>query len=202
MSSSVTESASSASSDVDFDDYGEFGYQLEQEYTEEELRQMEEAASAQRREIENSPRQNDTNWCSCSKCISLPLPSECLCCHEFSLFDGQLEPSDCITDNTNFRTVCLNPVVLETSYISFLRYKRHRGRPPDVLTNRQSRYMAYRQFVCWVRKGQPLGKKYRVTLPACVVKTIREEFRHQMEIMKVLKSVHVKVIYQILTSLK
>ena len=73
-------------------------------------------------------------------------------------------------------TVCLNPVVLETSYISFLRYKHHRGRAPDVLTNRQSRLMAYRQFVCWVRKGQPLGKKYRVTLPACVVKTIREEF--------------------------
>jgi hypothetical protein len=41
------------------------------------------------------------------------------------LSGGQLEPSDCITDNTNFRTVCLNPVVLETSYISFLRYKRH-----------------------------------------------------------------------------
>ena len=154
MSSSGTESDSSASSDVDFDDYGEFGYQLEPEYTEEELRQMEEAASAQRREIENNPRQNDTNWCSCSKYISLPLLSECLCCHEFSLFDGQLEPSDCITDNTNFRTVCLNPVVLETSYISFLRYKRHRGRAPDVLTNRQSRLMAYRQFVCWVIKGQ------------------------------------------------
>jgi hypothetical protein len=68
-------------------------YQLEAEYTEEELRQMEEAASAQRREIENNPRQNDTNWCSCSKCTSLPLPSECLCCHEFSLFDGQLEHS-------------------------------------------------------------------------------------------------------------
>ena len=45
MSSSGTESDSSASSDVvDFDDYGEFGYQLEPEYTEEELRQMEEAA--------------------------------------------------------------------------------------------------------------------------------------------------------------
>ena len=120
MSSSGTESDSSASSDVYFDDYGEFGYQLEPEYTEEELRQMEEAASSQRREIENNPRQNDTNWCSYSKCISLPLPSECLCCHAFSFFDGQLESSDCITDNTNFRTVCLNPVVLETSYISFL----------------------------------------------------------------------------------
>jgi hypothetical protein len=43
------------------EEYGEFGYQLEPEYTEEELRQMEEAASAQRREIENNPRQNDTN---------------------------------------------------------------------------------------------------------------------------------------------
>jgi hypothetical protein len=53
-----------ASSDVDFDDYGVFGYQLEPEYTEEELRQMEEAASAQRREIENNPRQNDTNLIS------------------------------------------------------------------------------------------------------------------------------------------
>jgi hypothetical protein len=50
----------SASSDVDFDDYGEFGYQLEPEYTEEELRQMEEAANTQRREIENNPRQNDS----------------------------------------------------------------------------------------------------------------------------------------------
>jgi hypothetical protein len=117
MSSSGTESDSSASSDVDFDDYGEFSYQLEPEYTVEELRQMEEAASAQRRQIENNPRRNDTNWCSCSKCISLPLPSECLCCHEFSLFDGQLDSSDCFTDNSNFRTICLHLVVLETSYI-------------------------------------------------------------------------------------
>ena len=50
----------SASCDVHFDDYGMFGYQLEPEYTEEELRQMEEAASAQRREIENNPHQNNT----------------------------------------------------------------------------------------------------------------------------------------------
>jgi type II secretory pathway component PulC len=53
-----------ASSDVDFDDYGVFGYQVEPEYTEEELRQMEEAASTQHREIENNPRQNDTNLIS------------------------------------------------------------------------------------------------------------------------------------------
>ena len=51
MSSSGTESDSSATSDVDFDDNGEFGYQLEPEYREEELGQMEEATSAQRLEI-------------------------------------------------------------------------------------------------------------------------------------------------------
>jgi hypothetical protein len=61
----------SASSDVDFDDYGVFGYQLEPEYTEEELRQMEEAASAQRRQIENNPRQNDTNFISTDTFIHL-----------------------------------------------------------------------------------------------------------------------------------
>jgi hypothetical protein len=37
---------------------------FEPEYTEEELGQMEEAASAQHREIENNPRQNDTNLIS------------------------------------------------------------------------------------------------------------------------------------------
>ena len=56
MSSSGTESDStSASSDVDFDDYGEFGYQLGPEYTEEEHRKMEEAASVQRREMREQP---------------------------------------------------------------------------------------------------------------------------------------------------
>ena len=44
MSSSGTESDSSASSDVDF------GYQLEPEYTEEELRQMECPTSGNRKQ--------------------------------------------------------------------------------------------------------------------------------------------------------
>jgi hypothetical protein len=34
---------------------------------------MEKVAIAHRREIENNPRQNDTNWWPCSKCISHPL---------------------------------------------------------------------------------------------------------------------------------
>ena len=36
--------------------------------------------------------------------------------------------------------------------------------------------MAYRQFVSWVRRGQPLGRKFRIVLPACVVNKIRQTF--------------------------
>jgi hypothetical protein len=51
MSSSGTESDSSASSDVDFDDYGEFGYQLEPEYTEEEFKQTTRVEQNKSKEI-------------------------------------------------------------------------------------------------------------------------------------------------------
>ena len=180
MSSSDVDSApslnSSFSSIDDIATNGIEGYQLEPEYTEAELQQIEDVANARRQEIKQNPRKNNTNWCLCTNCVSLPLPSECLCCHEFSLFEGNLESGACITDNADFRLICLNRVVLQTSYVSFLRYKRYRGRAPDELTNTQSRLMAYRQFVCWVRKGKPLGKKIRVILPSCVVRTIRNEF--------------------------
>ena len=36
--------------------------------------------------------------------------------------------------------------------------------------------MAYRQFLCWVRRGQPLDKKKRVVLPSCVVSKIWKTF--------------------------
>lgn len=36
--------------------------------------------------------------------------------------------------------------------------------------------MAYRQFINWVRRGQPLGKKFRVVIPSCVVTKIRKTF--------------------------
>ena len=41
---------------------------------------------------------------------------------------------------------------------------------------RQSRFMAYRQFINWVRRGQHLGKKIRVVIPSCVVTKIRGAF--------------------------
>ena len=133
MSSFTTESDSDSST-PDFFEIGQLGYQYEPEYIEEEIAQMETERQAERLEIENNPRRNNTDWCSCSRCISMPLPSECLCCQEFHLLEEAIEHGHCVTENTDFRTVCLNPVVLTTSYVSFLRYKRRRGRAPDELT--------------------------------------------------------------------
>ena len=41
---------------------------------------------------------------------------------------------------------------------------------------RQSRLVAYRQFICWMLRGEKLGKGRRVVIPSCVVKTIRKAF--------------------------
>ena len=144
LESESSDSVSSSQSETNFDECGQFGYILELEYTEEELQQIEAEENSRQQDIINNPRKVDTNWCSCTNCIVMPLPAECFCCHEFTLFDQKMKLGECVTENTDFRIVCLNPVVLETSYISFLRYKRHRGRAPDVLTQSQSRLMAYR----------------------------------------------------------
>ena len=41
---------------------------------------------------------------------------------------------------------------------------------------RQSRLTAYRQFVCWMWKGERLGKGIRVVIPSYVVLAIRNRF--------------------------
>ncbi|CAG2240451.1 unnamed protein product [Mytilus edulis] len=83
-----TNSGSSPSREVAFDEYGQFGYALEPEYTEEELHEMEAAESSRNQDILSNPRHFNTDLCSCTKCIVMPLLTECLCCHEFTLFDG------------------------------------------------------------------------------------------------------------------
>ncbi|CAG2215154.1 POMT [Mytilus edulis] len=65
-----TNSGSSPSREADFDEYGQFGYALEPEYTEEELHEMEAAESSRNQDILSNPRQFNTDWCSCTKCIN------------------------------------------------------------------------------------------------------------------------------------
>lgn len=48
------------SREADFDEYGQFGYALEPEYTEEELHKMEAAESSRNQDILSNPRQFNT----------------------------------------------------------------------------------------------------------------------------------------------
>jgi hypothetical protein len=44
---------------------------------------------------------------------------------------------------------------------------------PELFDDSESRLTAYRQFVCWMLRGEKLGKGKRVVIPACVVKCIQ-----------------------------
>ena len=44
------------------------------------------------------------------------------------------------------------------------------------MTNKQYRFMAFRQFVAWAHHYEPLGKEKRIVVPSCVVVKIKKEF--------------------------
>ena len=44
------------------------------------------------------------------------------------------------------------------------------------ILSRQYRLTAYRQFVCWMFRGEKLGKGKRVVIPSCVIRKIRDHF--------------------------
>ena len=42
------------------------------------------------------------------------------------------------------------------------------------ILSRQSRLTAYRQFVCWMFRGEKLRKEKRVVIPSCVIRKISQ----------------------------
>lgn len=179
MASCSRDSDSSASSE---------GYSAEPMYDEEGFQQHQRDEMEQRR-LRRLTREGD--WCQCTFCH----PSqdmvllECLCCKCADNPDAGAEirallveavPGNaegnilqCITLHPAFWTLCL--------YKRHLLNKAHQYRA-DYGTNslrfrddnRLCRYLAYREFTCWVYKR--LGRHIRKVIPACVVKKIREAF--------------------------
>ena len=109
------------------------GYQWESEYTEEELAEI--PSDSQDRNTEHV-RSKDLSWCTCSFCTAMHQLRESMCCQEFEhyMVEYLTDPVSCITCHQDFALICLNPLVLETAYITFLCYKRRSGRAPDVLS--------------------------------------------------------------------
>ena len=107
---------------------------------------------------------------------------ECVCCHEIlqvrdkndEVFEYMKprEPYTCVTDNSVFKTGCLDRWVLQ---IAWLQYKQEYGRRAyEGPEHKVNRHVAYRQFVCWC--WGVLGLNIRVVLPPCVVSCIQAHF--------------------------
>ena len=62
----------------------------------------------------------NTNWRGCEVCVSLS-EKECICCHEWDILEEKLEVKnlDSVTQHMDF--TCLNPSVVPTSYLPFMR---------------------------------------------------------------------------------
>ena len=111
------------------------GYQFEPEFTEDEIKSQNLASSPV---VSVNERGMSLDWCTCENCTILPTFNECLCCNEFDHYvtDYINSHTKCISLHPDFDTVCLNPVILETAYIIYIRYKSQRGRAPDHLNNK------------------------------------------------------------------
>lgn len=89
-------------------------YLFEPEYSDQELREMEEAsAAAARLQASERQRSHQKWWCSCSKCCEMTTEVESICCHEWNIAMPQLQDADediaesvpshtCLTEDPDF----------------------------------------------------------------------------------------------------
>jgi hypothetical protein len=127
---------SSSESDFEIDENSCLGYQYEPEtQMKSSMHNLLKMPQNNTQTQEESIRQN---FCLCGNCENLPSIRECLCCKEFEHYDENniTEEVQCISQHPEFDLICLNKTVLETAYVSFMRYKRLGGRAPDSLTTR------------------------------------------------------------------
>lgn len=182
------ERSSTTDSSDDLDENLFAPYSREPEWTEEELAANmdveevhdEEESDDNLPESDNgtvwppASRLENTDWCQCGECCTMPTREECICCGEYPEMLRKLSDSrmKCVSLINSFALVCLEKDVLGTALIGFLDLTK---RPLDApVDNRALRYAAYRQFTWWSH-GR-LGKSVRLAVPACVVKKIRDAF--------------------------
>ncbi|XP_063054004.1 uncharacterized protein LOC134448231 isoform X2 [Engraulis encrasicolus] len=122
-----------------------------------------------------------TQWCSCDNCVNVPSGPEKVCCKEVDQIIKKceeamlvgLEMLNCITKHAGFPNVCLDPWVLQTEYANIVQYHYDKDQG-NFSENERWRHTAYRIFVKWC--WGYLGARYRVAIPACVIRAIRAAF--------------------------
>ena len=102
-------------------------YNNEPEYSKEECKKRKLDSSSETDDSDDnldSSRLENLHWCTCKICvigIEMTL-DECKCCRECNILGEKLEGIQCITENDDFKILCLNKIVLETACIRHRRY--------------------------------------------------------------------------------
>ncbi|XP_035688140.1 uncharacterized protein LOC118423930 [Branchiostoma floridae] len=76
---------------------------------------------------DRSGRQENTEWCSCGHCTTMPTTTECVCCHEVQqinvkqqqLVHMMVPVPGCITLHPGLPAVCLDPWGLQCAYYHY-----------------------------------------------------------------------------------
>ena len=149
------------------------------QYTEEEMDFMD--AAEQEAVAKVRDRAGHTRWCGCSRpCPVMDTDDESVCCtdehlkeHFFRLDELQYGHG-CVTKNPVFKSVILTQDNLKLMFDLLKKYQKdpQKKNAMKIEGNNSWRYLAYRQFVQWVRDSKVMGK-YHVPIPACVIAEIR-----------------------------
>ena len=122
------------------------GYAFQPEWHAEEIEERAAAGDEAEGEPDRLPaaaepnaRLANTDWCECGNCLVMPTARECICCREIGRC-RDLQPNGCITNNEDFGSVCLKPVVLRVFHVARKDIRggrpRVRGRAPEELDNK------------------------------------------------------------------
>ena len=120
---------------------------------------------------ESQRRIGNTAWCNCGSCKAMESEEESKCCKDSDetpehYFGGKV----CITQNENFKLVCLSKEVLRTALHAL---NNLRG-DSIVISNRSFRYAEYRQYTWWVHNR--LGRGFKKLIPSCAAWAIRDAY--------------------------
>ena len=112
----------------------------------------------------------DDKWCFCNVCEYIETEPQNKCCQSSELVREYTKKHSCITETEDFKLVCLHKTVLKTA----LGVWHHNHGDKQALTNKNFRFIAYRQYI-GLMYGR-LGSGNRIPIPSCVLRNICSEF--------------------------
>ena len=118
-------------------------------------------------------RSGNKEWSQCGTCKKEIREIDCLCCQKVAaISDDKFESQKCITLSQQFKTLCLEKLVLKNLLVGLHETRGDLLEKDGKLSNRSLCFAAHKQFIWWIFERS--GKNNRRVIPSCVVWTIRK----------------------------